>query len=569
MIRQASAAVFISLLLTGTAVLAQPPKSYDLRTLNLVTPVKSQTGGTCWCHGTMSGIEGNLLMTKNWTKAGESGVPNMAEYHLDWWNGFNNRWNYDLYPDTADPGGVPLHNGGDYKIFTAYMSRLEGPIREQDAPGDGLGNNGAYAKRPALYSSTYHRWYAWDVNWYFMGDASNPLKNLDSIKNAVIKYGVLPTNYLVGSKFQGTWRSMVTHYQPPTDTGQANHSVAIVGWNDSALTPAGNTKLGAWLCKNSWGTTQSYFWISYYDKHCCRNSEMSVVSFNEVQALPFKNVYSLDYHGWRATLKTAKEAFNKFVAKRNEYLVAVSFFTTVDNEAWELKIYDNYTNGTLSGELASLSGSTTHIGYHTRNLDKPVSLKTGDDFYIYLKNQTGGQAYDRTSSPPVLTETPFYAPVIVRSKAAAGESYYRTSGTTPWIDFYTYDDTLDWDKTGNFCLKGFTIDSLNTGIGAAPASRPSVGALCMRGYPNPFSGRTAIEYTLRENSAASLYICNAAGKTVRRLDDAAAATGTRTVTWNGCDDAGGHLPSGVYYAVVQVKTGSDVRTERLQVVMLK
>ena len=49
---------------------AQLPETYDLRDLDLVTRVQSQKKGTCWCHGTMSGIEGNLLVTGNWEAAG-------------------------------------------------------------------------------------------------------------------------------------------------------------------------------------------------------------------------------------------------------------------------------------------------------------------------------------------------------------------------------------------------------------------------------------------------------------------------------------------------------------------
>ncbi len=573
---------FVSLLVfIVLSTSAQPPKQYDLRDHDRVTPVKSQKSGTCWCHGTMSGIEGDLLVTGNWRKFGESGEPNMAEYHLSWYSGFAQAWNYDLYPNVEDPNAVPDHYGGDYKIFAAYMSRLDGPIREKDAPGDKERRIPTKAQCP-LTKSTYRRWYVPDINWYFIdGDgAHGDCKHIDTIKNALMTSGVMPTNYCVKRNpntfdYRCNKDNKVFQYQKQSYNHEANHSVAIVGWDDDVYgrkSGTQDTPKGAWLVKNSWGTSQNFFWISYFDKHCCRNAEMSVVSFHNVIPLPYTNVYYHDYHGWRDTLSNSKEAFNKFVARNNtdEYLVAVSFITTIDDEEYEVKVFDKFNNGELSEELATVSGTITHMGYHTRDLNKPVTLKNGDDFYIQLTFKKGFQAYDRTCSPPVLTINKPKAAPIVRSKAGADQSYYRTSASGEWKDLYQYQEsivvdgnTVDVTGTQNFCIKGFVIDTMPVGIQGHQNMLPNT-PFKMQNFPNPFASFTTIKYSLNQKSRVTLAIYSAKGRLVSSLVDAQKRAGSHRVSWNAQD-----VSSGVYYAMLTVSSPKGSITEKRRMFVVK
>ena len=79
-------------------------------------------------------------------------------------------------------------------------------------------------------------------------------------------------------------------------------------------------------------------------------------------------------------------------------------------------------------------------------------------------------------------------------------------------------------------------------------------------YPNPFNGTTVIEYTLPIASNVTLIIFDINGREVATLFDNRQDAGTYNVIWNGVDQHGRSLASGIYF--YQITAPSSDRVTR-------
>ncbi|MDA7978651.1 MAG: lectin like domain-containing protein [Pirellulales bacterium] len=434
------------------------PSSFDLRKDSHVTSVKQQAGGTCWAHGSIASIESNMIMKGVWEASGQTGVPNLSEYHLDWWNGFNKFHNSDQ-ADMDEKVGMTVHQGGDYRVTAAYISRGDGIVFCADS-NDSKGDRVWFREAPEKNNSDYQKYFVRDIEWFVAGPN---LENLDKIKRRIMEEGAVATCYCSGGRFNSKEH---IHYQPASSRSKPNHSVAIVGWDDTKITSDDKKRAplpGAWLIKNSWGTRRGedgYMWISYFDKHACQHIELGAVSFRNIEPLKYNVFYYHDYHGWRGDVPGVKRAFNSFKATGNHEVQAVNFVTCADNVNYVVKIFDRFEDGLLLDELTSVRGRADVTGVHTVDLNDAVKFKKDEDFYVYLEVSGGGQAIDRTSEIPVLLGNPGPSGPTVISKANPRESYYHDG--SGWRDLYDYKfDNPEWatfDKTANFCIKALGVE---------------------------------------------------------------------------------------------------------------
>jgi hypothetical protein len=84
-------------------------------------------------------------------------------------------------------------------------------------------------------------------------------------------------------------------------------------------------------------------------------------------------------------------------------------------------------------------------------------------------------------------------------------------------------------------------------------------------YPNPFNPKTEISYHIPQDEAVSLNVYDVSGRLVRTLVDGNKVFGPHSVVWDGKDNVGRQVSSGVYF--YRLWAGDFVKTRRM--VLLK
>ena len=99
-----------------------------------------------------------------------------------------------------------------------------------------------------------------------------------------------------------------------------------------------------------------------------------------------------------------------------------------------------------------------------------------------------------------------------------------------------------------------------TGSGLTDSEVPAASALAQN-YPNPFNPATTIAFSLKAAGPVSLRIYDPAGRLIRTLVDGSRTAGNHEVSWNGLDDAGRQVTSGVYF--YSLAAGDFVKTRKM------
>ena len=136
-----------------------------------------------------------------------------------------------------------------------------------------------------------------------------------------------------------------------------------------------------------------------------------------------------------------------------------------------------------------------------------------------------------------------------------------SAGDSTEIVYWVAAQDSSWNQSASGALSFMAI--YPTGVEGQPGTA-SCSFYLMPASPNPVKGSAEFRFGLANGSQASLGIYNVLGQKVKTLVSGQLAAGNHTVKWNGCDDNGRKVSSGVY--VYRLTAGENTSTRRFTVI---
>ena len=177
-------------------------------------------------------------------------------------------------------------------------------------------------------------------------------------------------------------------------------------------------------------------------------------------------------------------------------------------------------------------------------------------------------AYDATANRVTQVKGP-EGVLVVSNSAGLGEvlvSFARPDASEQVVLLIALDQGSGLPADGPVLRvtgRGFDLDGLPAGEVERVMDRPLTSSL--RIYPNPFNPSTTIDYALEDAAEVRFGIYSVSGQLVRALVSERQAARRDSVVWDGRDDAGRPVASGIY--VGRLDAGQFRRSEKM--VLLK
>jgi hypothetical protein len=200
------------------------------------------------------------------------------------------------------------------------------------------------------------------------------------------------------------------------------------------------------------------------------------------------------------------------------------------------------------------AGSSSWAEY---TFDQPLASQTAGFFLIFVLPEGGDFEHAGEGGGAALGYT-------------AGDGVQRcwvTADGQAWSPFapqfqLAVEPVAAGDKSAEVLVLRRPGDAAGQAPSAGSSAMPAMVQLTCR--PNPFNPQTEIRFTLPQAAAATLGIYDVRGQRVWQLQAGELAAGEHGLVWQGRDESGRALPSGVYMA--RLTAGPWQATQRLTLV---
>lgn len=240
-----------------------------------------------------------------------------------------------------------------------------------------------------------------------------------------------------------------------------------------------------------------------------------------------------------------------------------AFNPTINNvfSRWSNPAANTWTDAPVdfAMHVAGQSGAVLNVIFY---VGAPASAPPSKPQNLRLTNYKHKHGFQMWNHPKLVWDTNGEPDMVkyhvYRNSPKVAEVIHNPSQTThSWIDHFVNMDggpnTYDYTVTGvdNTAKESTPSDevtaytTLPSRIGLDIVSLPKEFDL-KQNHPNPFNPVTTIKYNLPENSLAILRVYDLMGHEITTLVDGNVEAGHRSVIWNGLDNHGNPVSSGMY-----------------------
>ena len=186
---------------------------------------------------------------------------------------------------------------------------------------------------------------------------------------------------------------------------------------------------------------------------------------------------------------------------------------------------------------------------------RQLNVRNGDVATVLVNNQIVWSSPSSGLYDNSWTEQIIDISAIADSNPNVIISFGLTSNGSGWAGGWNIDDVL-------------VMDQLATSIQNSENQTLPVTSFLFQNYPNPFNPSTTIQYQLAENAKVSLKILNLLGQQVKQLVDQKMTKGRYTVIWDGKNDSGSFVASGIYLMQFVVENQGIKRYQQTQKILM-